>query len=353
MCKVMIMTGVKHGENAMKFMQASLPFMSKGNRDGVGYAAIDSQGKLFAERWLDPDVAFLNTNPSNLAILDELKDGITVNSTDYSKHGELNIPEMKSIIYHTRFATCAKTFTNVHPFISGNTALIHNGVIRNEFQVPLRKEISTCDSEVILNSYLDNSVNTNPHDIQLTVDDLSGYWACGVLSEDEHGTPILDVFRNDAGAKLYVAYVKEIGGKVWCTESDIIFKTLAALDWDTSMHSFLTKPNTLQRFDAITGDLLSTVTIESSFNYGFNNIQENKKFKKKTYMKEGKKVQVLEEVTTPVNDDVPSDSKYDDKYRIYRSEMDLYASKADITEKSWLDSMLKWERDEYLYECVR
>jgi glucosamine 6-phosphate synthetase-like amidotransferase/phosphosugar isomerase protein len=254
----MVMFGIKNGLNARKFMVASKADMTKSDSHGLGYAAIDGQGNMFSERFLNVEKAFVKPLTEVAKYQGVLKEQVPtqLEPTEYSTTGVVNFEDVKSIIYHTRFATCARTFENVHPFIIGNTALIHNGIINNSHT--LTNVISTCDSETILNEYLKNDVQNNQAKIQETTDALQGYWGVAVLSKQSDGRSILDVFKNNA--PLFLAQVEELGGMVICTSDDIIKNTCDKLNWKKP-RCFPLYDNKLLRVDAITGEPISVTDI--------------------------------------------------------------------------------------------
>lgn len=207
MCKIMIIPHVNNEtrDNAIKFTEAMAKVMSedKSHQDGLGYAAIDSQGNLFAERWLNNSQAFSNRAGRN-ANLNDYSGFIQFN---YNKFGDVRLDDMSAITLHTRLATSGKGLLNCHPFIENDTSVIHNGVISNAFD--FRIEQSTCDSESILTQYTDNGVG---HDYELfnkVSTQLDGYYACGIFSRDSDGGRVLDIVKSSS-AQLVATYVDEL-----------------------------------------------------------------------------------------------------------------------------------------------
>lgn len=267
MCKIFCMSGITPETNAkaVALVKAIAPLMSTANRDGLGYTAIDSEGAMFGERWFINSAAF--TKPKEapsvdpFGMLERLEGAIDVESSgstsikedEYNNFGEVDLTKMTAVTLHTRWATSEKGFKNVHPFVNTNmdTSLIHNGVIRNVSDFNL--ELSTCDSESILISYLRNMVNLDPESVQSMANELTGYYACGVFSRDADGNRILDIFKAN-GASLSGVFVKELGVYVYSTqESDI--KDACEKVGLTPGITFKLKAGFLLRFDPYTGML--------------------------------------------------------------------------------------------------
>lgn len=233
MCKVMIMGGIKKAnvDKAWRFVKAIGPHMSKGNTDGIGYTAVDSNGDMFGQRWHNnwqfmKKAGVMVSEPDKLLQYNDFLSETTsyysagptsLNSNDF---GNVNYQDMVAITLHTRYATSGKGFENTHPFVypEQDTSLIHNGVIGNYKQFDLK--VSSCDSEAILISYLKNQVNLDSNNILKLAGELSGYFMCGVFSRDGEGNRILDMFKHSAN--LYASYVKELDTVVFCTSDDDI-----------------------------------------------------------------------------------------------------------------------------------
>lgn len=225
MCKIMMMAGIKPSKThlAWKWARAAAPLLYASDKDGFGYAAT-AGGKLFGERWLYPTEAFKRGRVQTRAEkFTELTFGPAVDVEEtYTKFGNLDDQRrVQALMLHARFATCARNMENTHPFVVKDTALIHNGVISNSSK--LQNKISTCDSECILNEYLDSDVSELPDNIADVSDVLRGYYACGVLTSNGE-EQVLDVFKSER-ASLYVAWVPKLGVHVFCTSKDILERT--------------------------------------------------------------------------------------------------------------------------------
>lgn len=266
MCKIMVMSGINRGnaKNAWKLVEQMAKEMSTGSeKDGLGYAAIHEDGSLFGERWLKNDQAFKQRNP--LSEIDERLlrkyNGMIYKPKIYDSFGSMKEEPgfdrngMCSITLHTRHATTPKAFYNTHPFVSGFTSLIHNGVIQNINKGDLK--MSSCDSEKILQMYLKHGVNEDMSNVQLMANELVGYYACGVLSRDVEGNPILDVFK-DTSAQLTAGYVRELGTLVFVTAMGQLAEACKTLNFNIDS-VYIVAPGMLLRYNAITGEVIDTV----------------------------------------------------------------------------------------------
>lgn len=261
MCKVMIIPEIKKEkvELAIPFVQLMAHKLTKYNNDGIGYAAVDEDGNLFGERWLDNSDVFLyekQIDESLVRIAKKLpmmfsepkREQVIMNSFGKVKASLSNI---RAITLHTRMATTPKGIKNTHPFHydQDDTSLIHNGVISNFQAFNLR--YSTCDSEAILSGYLEEKVNLDMKNIQALADRLRGYYACGVFSRNKKQERILDVFRGN-GANLEIVYVHNIDAYVMTTDANDaidVCKTLG-YSYDTT---YKFKDETMLRFNISKG----------------------------------------------------------------------------------------------------
>lgn len=253
-----------------EFIKAMGHVMSDGNSHGLGYSAIDTKGNLFSERWWANWQAFkdrsTHTVPKKrehekfIGIKEMLKGVVdledepdSVPVEKYKSYGKVT-EDAVAITLHTRMATSGKEFANTHPFIdeATSTSLVHNGVINNVSKVDNIR--STCDSERILNKYLQHEVMSVPSDVQNMVDELKGYFACGVLTQDKDKRPVLDVFRT--GARLSGAIIKELNCFVLSTDIDDIKTVCRQLGLTIVAKKDNFTPNQLVRFDAMTGKII-------------------------------------------------------------------------------------------------
>lgn len=254
MCKIAIIAGLdpKNKENNWEFVQELGALMSKGNSDGLGYTAVDIEGKIFGEHWLFNHEAFDIRNNMNKII--ERYQGFLKGSAEpkYKSFGSIT-DEITAITLHTRMATGKIALENVHPFVDmeQDTSVIHNGVISNwEITDNIR---STCDSERILNQYLDKDVMKKPSMFQRMIDELTGYFACGIISRDDEGTRIIDVFRTRAN--LGAVFVKELNALVITTDVSLVYKVAKDFNFKI-LGKFDVEENMLLRLNAATGGVM-------------------------------------------------------------------------------------------------
>ena len=266
MCKVMMMAGVTSDtrDAAWVFIKEMAKEMSPGNMDGLGYAALSTEGELFGERWHHNGEAFsVRQGGEPLSQLDSYLIDSYAGALRkerppirYNKFGSVSEDSLAAITLHTRMATSGKEFMNTHPFVVDGTSLIHNGVIRNADKLELIQ--STCDSEAILNLYVKHKVMQKPTSIQSVAKKLQGYFACGVLSHNDSDGYILDVFKCNA-ASLGAAFVQELNTVVFSTRVSDIKAVCARLGFNV-LSEFIFEGETLLRIDALTGQPIETVT---------------------------------------------------------------------------------------------
>lgn len=234
MCKVLIIPTIKDStrENALAFIKEMSSVMSMGNSDGLGYAAVNARGELFGERWLKNKQSFPTLKHveskdivqsvfnSVLMYKDQDKSTPDVPAGDpaegeYNNFGPVDINTMTAITLHTRMATSSRGMQNTHPFVMDDTSLIHNGVIQNveDFKFTL----STCDSESILISYLENGVNLDPmKTLNALSSSLVGYYVSAVFGRDAEGRRILDLFKAH-NSNFYIAWIEELESFVFAS----------------------------------------------------------------------------------------------------------------------------------------
>lgn len=264
MCKIMVIAGLKpdNVDNNWEFIQEMGARMSKGNDDGLGYTAVDEKGRIFGERWLHNDQAFdVRVNiGKELDKFGGFLKGASV--PQYNTFGEYT-DRIVAITLHTRMATTPKGLNNVHPFVDlgKETSVIHNGVINNWTTADNIR--STCDSERILNQYLEHGVMKNPTRLQQMVNSLKGNFACGITSKDKEGRRIIDVFRSRAN--LGAVFVKELDAMVFTTDPTLV----NAVAKESNFHilgRFEVSEDMLLRLDAMTGKPMLTMQYQDTAN---------------------------------------------------------------------------------------
>lgn len=271
MCKVMIIPHVNNETrtNAIKFTEAMAEVMSrdKSHQDGLGYAAIDSQGNLFAERWLVNSQAFKN-RAGRTPSLSEYSGFINFN---YSSYGKVNLEDMSAITLHTRLATSGKGLHNCHPFIEGDTSVIHNGVINNAFD--FRIDQSTCDSESILTQYVDHGVGKDYELFSKVSTQLDGYYAVGIFSRDSEGRRILDIAKSES-AQLVAMYVDELQCVVFTSLEYQLKEGLKACGFNVNP-VYSVNPSSLVRIDPLKNQVIGTTSF-SEYERNYLKLTEDK-----------------------------------------------------------------------------
>ena len=266
------MPGLKDAntELAWKFIRKMAKEMSGfSDDDGLGYAAIDGEGKLFGERWFSPKEAFLNREEKGMIaeeVIKRYKGFVKGKLSVYNNFGDVHDKSLRSIMLHARNATNEKSLRNTHPFVIDGTALIHNGVISNDDM--LIKKISSCDSEVILNEYLRLNVVNNIKKIDEVAARLNGYYAVGVMGKQKNGRLILDVFK-DSVARLRGYFIKELDTIVFTTpgQSDNYgpIQTVCREMNLTIIEEFELEDGVLLRLDAMTGETIDSFIFDTEF----------------------------------------------------------------------------------------
>lgn len=268
MCKVLMLIGVHPDKNkdAINFIKKSVPFMSENDKDGAGYMAADG-ANLFGEKWLRNSDAFktVKRDGKDQEKINTIFEHAVPNSfSRYGKFGEGELENATTFLFHTRHATCDKTIHNTHPFVIGDTGLIHNGVILNsDTLVEGTEQVSTCDSEAILQEYLKNEINADPEMIQDVADVLDGWYVAGLISKNKEGRQIVDVFKCNRSS-LYVGWIPELDTFALCTEIGILKDTARAAGMTVSAYDTVSG-GVFLRFDAVTGERLQMVDFEPEY----------------------------------------------------------------------------------------
>ena len=302
MCKVFGMAGLtdKNRGDAIKLLKEVSKKMVVFEKDGFGYAAIDESGEVYGEKWLRPKDVFSKRikrkiKPAREVIprLDKpvLKtfDGLLEGYKSilqkpappiYDNFGKGELGKACAVIAHSRHSTGASTsIENVHPFVNYETALVHNGIVWNEDNPLFYKEVSDCDSEIILNQYNQELVQMDSRRIQETVDPLDAYFACLVLTnamdKDENMLPVMDIFKADAN--LEIVYIHDLDLFTFCTEGSIVVDICKSEDFGYSTsRPIKVTDNFLIRINAITGEIVETEYFDYSrknTNYNDNYLQ--------------------------------------------------------------------------------
>jgi len=246
MCKIMVITNIKDStrDKALDFIKEMAPKLSVNNNDGLGYAALDDSGNLFAERW------FKNSNAFKKPVSSPFKNLVSFDNIEYNSEGNVNLDKVTAMTLHTRMATCEKSLKNTHPFIKDGTSVIHNGVIRNpEVYKPM---MSTCDSESLLNGYLSFDLANNPKSLETMVNPLQGYWAVAAFSKVQDSY-VLDIFKHNAN--LYAVFVDDLETWVFSTNSNDITMVCDKLGFTYSSAGSV-ENNSHIRLNPISGEVI-------------------------------------------------------------------------------------------------
>lgn len=267
MCKVFMTAGVKkqNVDKMWKFIKAHSKYMSMGNRDGIGYAAINATGELFGERWLSNDQAFKVPTSIDSRIIDVFGQAIESKEEkiDYTSFGNIDRNDFVAFTMHTRYATSPKGMMNVHPFVDEGVSIIHNGVIRNDNEFHIK--LSTCDSEAVLRAYINEKVADDANNIQYLADSLKGYYSVGALTNTSEG-PILDIFKYNASQ--HVVFIEELETWVLATSENDIKDTCKELGY-TMGQVFTILNEKFIRVNAITGKEIIVLGFQGNADTGY------------------------------------------------------------------------------------
>ena len=259
MCKIMVMSGINETNRklALEFTKQMAMQISPGNNDGLGYAAVTTEGELFGERWHKNSEAFVERPAPSIQtkeetnIIKQYNEFLipNVKPISYNKFGVINEDSIAAITLHTRLATSGKEFINTHPFVRGGTSLIHNGVIANARELEMIQ--STCDSEAILNLYVKHGVTNNISNIQKVADKLQGYYACGVITETKKYGYVVDIFK-DTRANLSASYIRDMNIMVFSTQANDVAAVCAKMGMEV-VYSYSVKEGVIARLSTLTG----------------------------------------------------------------------------------------------------
>lgn len=271
MCKIVTIKTIEKGKeaNALKFAKAVTPFMCASDRDGFGYFALGSDG-MFGERWLNPKDAWNDNktmmSPAEEALLMEHQGfmhvtGLAAFKNSFGKKTQ----RMHTLALHSRMATCEKGLKNVHPFVNGNTAIIHNGAIDNPTVYGKRE--STCDSEVILLGYDAYDIANAPMNLDEMVFRLDGWLASVALTQNSKGQWLLDVFKD--GTNLHAVFVYPLNTIVFATDPMHVINACKVLKWKYGAIMKI-EDYTHMRYDAVTGKVVFLADIDGPCGYKAN-----------------------------------------------------------------------------------
>lgn len=209
MCKLFCIVEIENEKNAELFAKKAVPYITETDNHGLGIMRLGERG-VHIQRWLEPPtVVRRKESPALMKYSKALK--------HQQNEAGTKSKNLYALAIHGRFATCAKTLENVHPFYKDGTALMHNGIISNSDDY--EKTVSTCDSEALLSQYLRENVKKNPHNLTEALRGMTGYYAAIAFSDNG----VIDIWRDDT-ATLFMAHVRGVG-VVIATTKEIIIKT--------------------------------------------------------------------------------------------------------------------------------
>lgn len=209
MCKLFAIVEIENQKNAEIFAKKAIPIITETDNHGLGIMRLGERG-VHIQRWLEPPTVF---RQKKSVALEKYYEALKHQSNEAGNKSE----RLDAIAIHGRFATCARTLQNVHPFYKDGTALMHNGIITNAEKFD--RTLSTCDSEALLSQYIKHDVKSNPANLTPSLDGVGGYYASIVFNDNG----VIDIWRDD-NATLFMAHVKHVGVVIATTE-EIIVKT--------------------------------------------------------------------------------------------------------------------------------
>lgn len=209
MCKLFAVVEIESQKNAELFAKRAIPYITKIDDHGLGIMRLGERG-VHIQRWLEPPKVLRKKQSK---ALDKYYKALRHQQNETGTKSD----RLDAIAIHGRFATCARTLENVHPFFKDGTALMHNGIITNPEK--FTRTLSTCDSEVLLSQYLEQDVRTYPANLAASLEGVSGYYAAMAFSDNGN----IDIWRDDT-ATLFIAHVRGVG-VVIATTAEIILQT--------------------------------------------------------------------------------------------------------------------------------
>lgn len=206
MCKLLAIVEIESPKKAEEFARRSIPIVTKTDNHGLGIMRLGENG-VHVQRWLEPPTVVRRKQSKALLKYDK--------ALCHQKNEGGKISKgLYAIGVHGRFATCARTLENVHPFVKGGTALMHNGIITNAHE--FEQTVSTCDSEALLSQYNKHEVREDSDKLTAALTGVRGYQAA--IAFNDNG--VIDIWR-DTTASLYIAHVRGVGVVIATTEEII------------------------------------------------------------------------------------------------------------------------------------
>lgn len=213
MCKIFTMTNMQKVNFSKQFVETVRDEVCRlSDKDGFGFAALDEQGSIGGERTIRPfNHVPLASQKNKTKMLP-----IVLEKSNIFGHFDRN--KVKAFIAHGRLSTNDKTLSNTHPFADDTMALIHNGIVTDEYY-QLKDLKTTCDTEIAYRFFKEGGIKKVERSV-------SGYYALSILTNDGK----LHIARDDR-AMLYIAYSRTVDSYLIATTTDIIKNIAKKMKW--------------------------------------------------------------------------------------------------------------------------
>jgi predicted glutamine amidotransferase len=244
MCKLFIATGSLTKQQTLKLIDKAASIFSKTQKDGFGFIAYGSNGTTATGHYLEP---------SNYP-------GFNVSLPEWVESNRIEtgaIPSnVTALVCHGRTATSRVVLANVHPFISKDIALCHNGVLSWIGSGPEPKAQNHCDSEQFLNWF--NSIKAPFNNTKTS---WSGYGVFGIINKRKK---TLTVAKCGSGKLAYCS--NDNGTHLWSTENHDL-EVLAKVLSDSATKPLVMRSNTVCQFN-ISGKAPRLLSVDNWEGFG-------------------------------------------------------------------------------------
>jgi predicted glutamine amidotransferase len=225
MCKLFIATGSLTKQQTLKLIEKTASIFSQSQKDGFGFT-VYGNNTTATGHYLEP------SNYPGFSVT--LPEWIDCNRIETG-----SIPtNVTALVCHGRTATSRVVLANVHPFLSKDISLSHNGVLSWIGKGPEPKATNHCDSEQFLNWF-----NSQKAPFENTKSNWSGYGVFGIINSKRK---TLTVAKCGNGRLSYCS--NNSGVHMWSTESrdlESIARTLS----DSATKPLSMRPNTVCQFN--------------------------------------------------------------------------------------------------------
>jgi hypothetical protein len=217
-----MMIGITDSELAQKMVRAIQPDLCDKDPHGYGLVLWDGSPRHAPKvrKWRNPEEAYTrwDIDPIQASGLLPWVHG----KPEYHEAGPEQGP-LRVILSHSRFATCAKTLRNVHPFQrrrdGWESTLVHNGVVDSLYEKLDTEGSDDCDSMGLLATYQAVGAPGDLAKASQIAERLGGWAAFGVITRrtgrGKGSEGFVDIGRSNA--PLYVVQ----------THVGLIFTTVA------------------------------------------------------------------------------------------------------------------------------